>query len=88
MAVSDAIWNYARHFLGPGNKCVAITPHNSTDFPLCRAIYVGVGGNAVIVDMDGNEVMHKNLASGSVVPIRARRVNSTDLTASDLVAWY
>ncbi len=71
-------------------RYVAITPHNSTDFTdgICVAIYVGVGGDVVAVDIDGNATTFKNAQSGVTLPIKARRVNSTGTTATNLVALY
>ena len=74
----------------------AITPSDSNpagDFTngMCRGIYVGVGGDVVaIVYQAGSKtaVTFKNAASGSVIPVRAIRVNATSTTATNLVALY
>lgn len=65
----------------------AITPHNSTDFTqgYVRGIYVGVTGDVVAVGQNGTAITFKNVPQGSVLPIEAKRVNSTGTTATDLV---
>jgi len=70
--------------------CRAITPNDSTDLPLgiCRAIYVGVGGDISIDDLSGETVVFKNAISGSVIPVQTARVNATGTTATDLIALY
>jgi len=70
--------------------CRAITPNDSTDLPLgiCRAIYVGVGGDISIDDLSGETVVFKNAISGSVIPVQTARVNATATTATDLIALY
>lgn len=68
---------------------VAITAHDSTNFEPCRAIYVGTGGNVVVVFADtGSAVTFTNVPSGAILPVAAKRVNSTSTTASNMVALY
>lgn len=71
----------------PATKAFAITPHDTTKFDEnVRAIYVGVGGDIVIVVKDGESaITFKNAQTGSIIPIRACRVNSTSTTATNLV---
>jgi hypothetical protein len=52
------------------------------------AIYVGVTGNLRILDINGNEIILKNLASGLWHPIRAKKVFSTNTTVTDIVGAY
>lgn len=74
----------------PSGDAVAITPHDSTNFTegVCRGIYVGVGGNVVAITAKGQTVTFKGLEAGMILPVKAKRVNSTDTTATDLVALY
>lgn len=70
----------------PARRAVAITPHDSTNLAYeTRAVYVGVGGNITCV-MDGEAVLFTAVPTGTVLPIRTTRVNSTGTTASALVA--
>lgn len=71
---------------------IAITPSDSTLMPETRGVYVGVGGDVVAL-MKGAAgtyaaVTFKNVPSGAVLPIRCTRINSTNTTASSLVALY
>lgn len=55
---------------------------------MCRALFVGVGGDVVAIDANGTAVTFKNVASGTILPIRTVRVNSTNTTATNLVALW
>ena len=91
MAVTDPKFAMAdKNILAPALQFTAITPSDATDFTfgLTRGIYVGVGGNIVAVDATSTAVTFKGATAGSVIPIRASRVNSTNTTATDLVALY
>jgi len=69
---------------------VAITPHDSTNFTdgICRGIYVGVSGAVVAVRKDGTAIIFTAVAAGTILPIRAIRINSTLTTATNMVAIY
>ena len=71
----------------PATHAKAITPHDSTNFDKCRAIYIGVSGDVVAI-VDGSAVTFKNAVQGSVLPVEATRVNSTNTTATNLIALY
>lgn len=67
----------------------AITPHDSTNLTaLPRAIYVGVTGDVVAVWQDDTTFTFKNVSAGTVLPIRPKRINSTNTTAASLGAFY
>lgn len=73
----------------PARYYAAITPHDSTDMTnYCRAIYVGGAGNLVAVSIEGDVVTFTGVVAGSILPIRAKRVNSTNTTATNLVALW
>jgi hypothetical protein len=75
----------------PASVGVAVTPSDtvniSADSMRCRGIYVGTGGSLSIL-MDNGSVTFANVPTGSLLPIRTRRVNSTGTTATDLVALF
>ena len=79
---------------GPARSFAAVTPSDSTDFAggAASALFVGVGGNVVVVGVDNfaGAVVEtfKNVASGTILPVRCRRVNATDTTATDIKALY
>jgi hypothetical protein len=75
-------------------KAVAITASDSADFAkqgtsdnLTSAIYVGGAGVVPVVFQDGT-VVNFTCIAGQILPVKARRVNSTNLSASLLVALY
>ena len=67
----------------------AITAHDSNNFAfgVCSAIYVGGAGVVPVVLQDGS-VVNFTAAVGTIIPVRAVRVNATNLTASLLVGLY
>lgn len=71
------------------NEYVAITPSDTVNFPrgLCSGIYVGGAGIVVAVQEDG-DLVNFTAVAGGVIPIRAKRVNNTDTTATLMVALY
>jgi len=73
---------------GPAYTFEAVTPHDSTNFKLCRSLYVGGAGNVVAVDNDGNAVTFTGVPAGAILPIAVKRVNSTNTTATAIVALY
>lgn len=77
----------------PGASTVAVTPHNSTDISQLnneypRALWVGGAGNVVIVTPDGVTNTITGVPAGTLLPIQTRRVNSTNTTATSMVAIY
>ena len=50
------------------------------------ALYVGVGGNAVVTMQSGNNITFTNLASGQILPIKFTTVVATNTTATNMVA--
>ena len=77
--------------IAPANVGVAVTPHDSTDFTagICEGIYVGVTGNVAVVFVGASTaVVFTGVPAGTILPVRARRVNSTNTTATNMVALY
>jgi hypothetical protein len=73
----------------PASSAFAITPHNTTLFDYAtRAIYVGGDGNISVLTVNGDTVTFVGCVAGTLIPIRARRVNSTGTTALNLVGLY
>lgn len=88
MAAQD-IFNANRDVSAPAGNFAAITPSDATDLTfVTRAVYVGTGGNVVAVDAAGTAVTFSNVPDGSILPIRASRINSTSTTATNLVALW
>lgn len=73
----------------PGEGHYAITPSDSTDFNIhFRSVYVGGAGDVVIIDKFGSAVTYVGVAAGSIIPMRGKRVNATNTTATSMVGIY
>lgn len=73
--------------MGPAAGFVAVTPHNSTNIVGdVVALYVGTTGNVAAVTIGGAAVTFVGVPAGAILPIQAIRVNSTNTTASNIVA--
>lgn len=72
----------------PCKTAVAVTPHDTTELTnASRALYVGTGGDLVVILVnDSTAVTFKNVAAGTVLPLRAKIVKSTGTTAANIVA--
>ena len=76
------------------NKGVAITKSDSANFGpngtpdgCCSAIYVGGAGIVVVVFQDDSTASFTCIA-GQILPVKAKRVNSTNTTATLMIALY
>jgi hypothetical protein len=77
----------------PAAGVAAVTPSDTVDlakvnnqFP--RSLYVGGAGNVVVVTPSGTSATFAGVAAGAILPVQARRVNSTNTTATSIVALY
>lgn len=70
-------------------KAVAISKSDTVNFVggTCRAIYVGGTGDIVAVMADDTVATFSAVPVG-ILPIQAKRVNSTSTTATNMVALY
>lgn len=86
--MNDIYGDTAQSLVAPASGAHAVTPSDSLELPqISRAIYVGTGGNLVIEMLWGGTVTFANVPSGSLLPIRARKVLSTS-TATAIVGLY
>ena len=66
----------------------AVTPSDTVNLrDLCRAIYVGVSGNVAVVFPDDTVVTFTAVPVG-ILEVQAKRINSTNTTATDMVALF
>jgi hypothetical protein len=76
--------------IAPATKAVAVVPHDSDalgDIP--KALFIGTGGHLVLRGAGGGaDVTFRNIADGTVLPVRAQFVRATGTTAADNVALY
>lgn len=65
-----------------------ITPSDATDLAVAsRALYVGTGGDIQLeLTESAAPIVFKNVQTGSVLPLRVKRVYASLTTATDLVA--
>lgn len=75
----------------PYNIAVAVTPSDTVDLPdwpnrPYTGLYVGVTGDVALVQENGVAVTFKAAPAGTVLNLRFRRINSTNTTATNLVA--
>jgi hypothetical protein len=84
----DPFSSYKAALTSPAESAVAITPADGADLAnTARGVWVGGGGDiAVILVGDTVAVTIKNVSGGSLLPIRAKRIMSTNTTATDIVA--
>ena len=85
--MADAFSDRNPGLTSPASKAAAITPHDTNELAATtRGLYVGTGGDLVVV-LAGDSVAVTFVAvpSGSLLPIRAKIVKSTDTTADDIV---
>lgn len=68
----------------------SVTKHDSNNFTkgLCRALWVGTGGDVSAVTASGTVLTIKNVPSGYMLVGQFTRVNSTNTTADDMLALY
>lgn len=83
----------------PGNYSYAqaVTASDTADLPqvgasianapVCDALYIGGAGNVTVL-LEDNTALTFAVIAGQILPIRARRVKASGLTASGLVALY
>lgn len=76
--------------IAPAVRAAAVAPHDVNalaDVP--KALFVGSGGDVVVRGVGGGaDVTFKNVAAGSILPVRAAFVRATGTTAGDIVGLY
>lgn len=85
----DTFARHSRSLTAPPDEAAAIAPSDSADLVFAtRALYVGTGGDVRLCMLGGGEVTLANLASGSLIPIRAIKVFATGTTATGLIGLW
>lgn len=69
---------------------MAVVPSDTVNFAkgVCQGIYIGGAGNVTAVMEDGTVATFTAPPVGSILPIRAIRVNATLTSATQMVALY
>ena len=79
--------SYQAYSTSPSDRYEAVTPSDTVDFAkACRALRIGVAGDVVAVTTAGVAVTFTGVLAGEILPIVAKRVNSTLTTATNIVA--
>lgn len=82
----DRFADHARGLDAPADHAFAISPNDSTDLSeTTRALYIGTGGDISLVTASGATVSFTTVLSGSILPVRCRRVRATGTTATGIV---
>ena len=73
----------------PARIWLSVTPSDSVNLPAgCRGLFVGGAGNLSLVGADGTAVTFTGVTAGTTLPVGPVRVNSTNTTATLIVALY
>ncbi len=85
----DKFSDYPTSLTAPARDAATVAPNDATDLAvLPRAIYVGQTGDLSVRLAGGQTVVFRAVQAGSVLPVRAARVNATGTTATDIVALW
>jgi hypothetical protein len=75
-------------------RSYAVTPSDATNFAqgVCESLWIGVGGTISYIPFDpanaaGGTAVATTVGAG-LFPVRAKRVNATGTSASQIVAFY
>jgi hypothetical protein len=72
----------------PAQNAVAVTPANTDLTHECRALFVGTGGDVVLIAKnDSAAVTFANVPDGAILPVRCKQVLDST-SASDILALY
>lgn len=75
--------------VAPAPNAVEVTPNDSTNYPNCRAVWVGGAGNlTVTMAATGGTVTFAGVPAGTWLPIVVTQVKATDTTATNInIVW-
>lgn len=90
MAATDTFPDTVPSINAPATTGEAVTPSDTAGTgdltSISRALWVGTGGDLAVVMADGTALTLANVPSGTLLPLRVKRVADTNTTASDIVA--
>lgn len=73
----------------PADDGLAVTPSDSVDLATDgRALYVGGTGDVALVTPKGTVLTFVGVPAGTILPVRVRRVNSTNTDATSMIALW
>ncbi len=75
--------------IDPYNRAATITKSDTVDLPLGLTEAIQVGGAGVVAAVfQDDSVVNITAAAGDILPIKIKRVNSTNTTATVMTALY
>ena len=88
--MADKFEKFPSNIESPAERAFVVVPNDATDLAVStRALYVGGSGDvAVILVGDSVAVTFSNLVTGTILPIRVKRVLVTGTTATNIVGIY
>jgi len=79
----------ARNLIAPiPEHGAAVTPHDTNDLSLDCVLYIGGAGTVKILTANNETLTFVGLNAGDILPVKVRRVYSTDTTATNIVALW
>ncbi|PVX28991.1 spike base protein, RCAP_Rcc01079 family [Sphingomonas pokkalii] len=88
--MADSFANSADHVAAPATRAVAVVPSDGTPLPdIPKGLYIGTGGTITMRGVNATaDTVWKNVASGTILPLRAQYVRASGTTATDMLALY
>lgn len=84
--MQDRFAHHTQGLSAPATRAVAVMPSDELPLPfVSRAIYIGEAGDLATRSADGDEVVWKNVAAGTLLPFRAAMILAEGTTASELL---
>ena len=85
----DKFSDYPTSLTAPARDAIVVVPNDTTDLAILpRAFFIGQTGDVSARLAGGQTVVFRNVQAGSLLPVRAARVNATGTTAADIVALW
>lgn len=70
------------------DHAIAVTPNDSVDLVSTGILHVGGAGNLNVDFTDGTTVSINNVAAGTILPVRVKRVRATGTSATNISLFY
>lgn len=89
--MADTFQNFPPDFqTAPASNAVAVTPNDSADLAFAsRGVFVGGAGNLAYIPLNGTTaVTLVGIPAGTILPIRPKRIMSTNTTATSIVSLW
>jgi hypothetical protein len=85
----DKFADFPTNLTAPGRDAAAVSPDDLSDLAvLPRALFIGQGGALALRMAGGQDVVFQGVQSGTILPVRVRRVMATGTTATSILALW